>query len=143
MRTIVVERDRGDHSIGAIWRRCRLTCASREQLGSYLLGVLDPGHQAYLDFHLQAVACPFCQANLTDLQALQQKDAPQAQQRRRRFFQSSALFWMPESVINKATQNVEAKSPRTCGSSDIVTRVFDRYRPFETPRRRAWGWAVK
>ena len=90
LRQALQERDRGDHSLGAVWRRERLTCPTREQLGSYLLGVLDPDHQAYLDFHLQTVACPFCQANLTDLQALQQKDAPQAQQRRRRFFQSSA-----------------------------------------------------
>ena len=90
LRDVIQERDRGEHSIGAIWRRERLTCPTREQLGSYVLGVLDPDHQAYLDFHLQTVACPFCQANLTDLQALRQKDAPQAQQRRRRYFESSA-----------------------------------------------------
>jgi hypothetical protein len=90
LKAVMQDRDRGEHSIGAIWRRERLTCPTREQLGSYLLGVLDPDHQAYLDFHLQTVACPFCQANLTDLQALQQKEAPQTQQRRRRYFESSA-----------------------------------------------------
>ena len=89
LKVVLQERDRGEHSIGAIWRRERLTCATREQLGSYLLGVLDPDHQSYLDFHLQTVGCPFCQANLTDLQA-QQAAAPKAEQRRRRFFQSSA-----------------------------------------------------
>jgi hypothetical protein len=84
------ERDRGEHSIGAVWRRERLTCPSREQLGSYLLKVLDDGLQDYVAFHLQTVGCPFCQANLADLQALQQEPPPKAKERRRRYFQSSA-----------------------------------------------------
>jgi anti-sigma factor RsiW len=84
------ERDRGEHSIGAVWRRERLTCPSREQLGSYLLGVLDDGLQDYVAFHIQTVGCPFCQANLADLQALQQEPPPKAKERRRRYFQSSA-----------------------------------------------------
>jgi hypothetical protein len=33
-------------------------------------------------------------------------------------------FWMPERVISKATQKVEAKSPIMCGPSDIAL-VFD------------------
>ena len=32
-------RDAGVHSLGEIWRRHRLSCPSREQLGSFLLGV--------------------------------------------------------------------------------------------------------
>src|SRR5690606_20102214 len=35
-------RDAGLHSLGEIWRRHRLTCPTREQLGSMLLGVLEP-----------------------------------------------------------------------------------------------------
>ena len=35
-------RDAGVHSLGEIWRRHRLSCPSREQLGSYLLGVQLP-----------------------------------------------------------------------------------------------------
>jgi hypothetical protein len=83
------ERDRGEHSIGAIWRRQRLSCPSRDQLGSYLLQVLDSDLQDYIDFHLQTIACPFCLANLTDLQALQQEPEPQVRQRRQRIFDSS------------------------------------------------------
>jgi hypothetical protein len=86
------ERDRGEHSLGAVWRRERLTCPTREQLGSYLLQVLDEPVQDYVEFHLQTVACPFCLANLADLQALQQEHPPTARERRRRFFQSSAGF---------------------------------------------------
>ena len=86
------ERDRGEHSLGAVWRRERLTCPSREQLGSYLLQVLDDGLQDYIDFHLNTVGCPFCQANLADLEARQQEPAPKAKERRRRYFQSSAGY---------------------------------------------------
>lgn len=90
LREVLQERDRGDHSVGAIWRRERLTCPTREQLGSYLLEVLDPGYQKYLDFHLNVIACPFCQANLDDIKEHHQTAAPQAKQRRRRYYQSSA-----------------------------------------------------
>jgi anti-sigma factor RsiW len=92
LRQAMQERDRGEHSLGAVWRRERLTCPSREQLGSYLLGVLDDAVQEYVEFHLKAVGCPFCQANLADLQALQQEPAPKAKERRRRYFQSSAGY---------------------------------------------------
>lgn len=87
---VLQERDRGEHSVGAVWRRNRLSCPSREQLGSFLLQALEPAFQDYVEFHLQTVACPYCQANLADLQSRRQEAAPQAQQRRRRFFQSSA-----------------------------------------------------
>lgn len=92
LRQAMQERDRGEHSLGAIWRRERLTCPTREQLGSYLLQVLDESEQDYLDFHLHTIGCPYCTANLADLQALQQEPAPKARERRRRFFQSSAGF---------------------------------------------------
>jgi len=86
------ERDRGDHSLGAIWRRDRLTCPTREQLGNYLLQVLEDVEQDYLQFHLEVVECPYCVANLADLQAAQQEPAPQARERRRRIFQTSASY---------------------------------------------------
>src|SRR5271166_1457913 len=60
------------HTLGAIWHRARLTCPSREQLGSYLLDALDPELAAYLKFHIEVVECPFCQANLDDLKAQSQ-----------------------------------------------------------------------
>ena len=90
LRLVMQERDRGDHSVGAVWRRARITCPSREQLGSYLLEALDPEFQDYIKFHLENVACPFCLANLTDLQSLQKEVAPQVETRRRRYFHSSA-----------------------------------------------------
>ena len=59
LRLAMQERDRGDHSLGAVWRRERLSCPAREQLGSYLLQVLDDAQQDYIDFHIKTVACPF------------------------------------------------------------------------------------
>src|SRR5438477_10201450 len=92
LRGLIQERDRGEHSIGAIWCRERLSCPTREQLGSYLLKALDPAFQDYIDFHLHTSACAFCLANLADLQALRQESAPKAKERRRRFFESSAGY---------------------------------------------------
>jgi hypothetical protein len=92
LRSIMQERDRGEHSLGAIWRRNRLSCPTREQLGSYLLQALDDGFRDYIQFHLEMIACPFCLANLVDLKSLQQEAAPRSNERRRRIFESSAGF---------------------------------------------------
>ena len=90
LRLLAQERDRGEHSVGAIWRRQRLSCASREQLGNFLLGVLDTGEHDYVEFHLKTIGCAFCQANLADLQNQQKEAAAHVDKRRRRYFQSSA-----------------------------------------------------
>jgi len=90
IRDILSERDRGEHSLGAIWRRERLTCPTREQLGSFLLEVLEPDHQSYLSFHLNTIGCPFCQANLADLREHVEAPAQDSSKRRQRYYQSSA-----------------------------------------------------
>jgi anti-sigma factor RsiW len=82
-------RDHGTHSVGDSWRRWRLSCPTRHQLGSYLLGALAPSWAEYLDFHLQTVGCRFCAANVQDLrQSL--AATPEVQRRRQKFFESSA-----------------------------------------------------
>jgi hypothetical protein len=87
---LCAERDAGVHSLGAIWRRRRLTCPSRERLGSYLLGVLDEGESRFIKTHLELVECRPCRANVEDL-ARQQTEAPAAMTgRQRKYFQSSA-----------------------------------------------------
>lgn len=90
LRALMQEHDGGEHSVGAIWRRVRLTCPNREQLGSYLLDVLDSEQKEYIDFHLKTIGCAFCQANLADLKHQQEEAAPAKEQRRRRYFTSSA-----------------------------------------------------
>ena len=92
LHQVMQERDRGEHTLGAVWQRERLTCPSREQLGSYLLQVLDDDQQDYLDFHLNTIGCAFCLANLADLESLRQQPVPHARERRHRFFQSSAGY---------------------------------------------------
>ena len=90
LRNVIQELDRGEHSLGAVWRRQRLTCPSREQLGSYLLEALDKDHQDYVDFHLEIIGCAFCQANLTDLKSHQKSKSTETRKRRKRYFESSA-----------------------------------------------------
>lgn len=92
LHAVMQERDRGEHSIGAIWRRQRLSCPTRDQLGSYLLQVLETDLQEYIDFHLDTIACPFCLANLADLKGLKKESPPKANARRQRIFESSAGY---------------------------------------------------
>ena len=59
------------HTLGAIWKRGRLTCPNRQQLGTYLLDVLEPELADYIKFHIEVVECLYCQANLLDLERKQ------------------------------------------------------------------------
>src|SRR5512145_3293490 len=92
LQMLMQERDRGEHSLGAIWRRSRLTCPTRQELGSFLLGALDSDRQEYVDFHLHTIGCSYCLANLGDLHARQKEPPARAQARRKRFYESSAGY---------------------------------------------------
>lgn len=81
----------GLHTIGAIWRRNRLSCPSRSELGQYLLGTLEDKAADYIRFHLEEVGCRYCQANLADLQTASQVDQ-QPGKRRTKYFQTSAGY---------------------------------------------------
>ena len=86
-------RDAGVHSLGEIWRRHRLSCPTREQLGSYLLGVLSREAAGYVKFHVEIVQCRLCAANLDDLRAQQlASEADATTKRQHRYFQSSAGY---------------------------------------------------
>jgi hypothetical protein len=85
-------RDMGVHTLGEVWRRHRLSCPKRQQLGAYLLDALDTETANYIYFHLTEIGCRFCLANLEDLQAQKKADAAAAKKRRRRYFQSSAGY---------------------------------------------------
>ncbi len=90
---LVGQRDAGVHTLGAIWRRHRLSCPTREQLGSYLLEVLAAEHADYVRFHLEAIGCRYCNASLDDLrQQHEATDLDDSRTRRRRYFQSSAGY---------------------------------------------------
>jgi hypothetical protein len=87
----------GLHSLGAIWRRSRLTCPSRQQLGSLLLDALDPDLAAYLQFHIDVVECPYCQANLADLKGKAEPASNLSRTRQHRILQSSKHLLGDES----------------------------------------------
>jgi hypothetical protein len=89
---INARRDAGEHTLGEIWRNRRASCPSREELGSYLLGVLTDEAADYVAFHTGEVGCRCCQASLDDLGERQGNAvaAGDVELRRRRYFQSSA-----------------------------------------------------
>ena len=89
---INARRDSGVHTLGEIWRRHQLGVPGREELGSYLLGVLPEPHAEYIRFRLEVLKCPFTIANLNDLNAQQAEAMDQTSTRRQRYFQTSAGF---------------------------------------------------
>ncbi|MDV6029707.1 MAG: hypothetical protein F9B45_06280 [Phycisphaera sp. RhM] len=80
----------GLHTLGAIWRRGRLSCPLREELGQFLLETLSDEQSDYIRFHLETAECRYCQANLADLVAA--SDADRHVVRRRKYFQTSAGY---------------------------------------------------
>ncbi len=95
LSAINARRDAGVHSLGQIWRRHRLSCPTREQLGSYLMGALPDASADYLTFHLEKVGCRYCRANLADLEKLEAETPDTVQTRRQKYFQSSAGYLRP------------------------------------------------
>jgi hypothetical protein len=85
------QREQQGHSVSEIWRRGRLSCPSRHQLGSFLLGALPDELANYIEFHVQTVGCRLCLANLDDLREAA-RPGPEAERRRQKFFQSSAGY---------------------------------------------------
>lgn len=88
-------RDSGEHTVGEVWRRGRLSCPTRPQLQAFLSRSLEADWLNYVDFHLHTVGCRYCLANLDDLAATSSPTttttpAATAEQRRKKFFQSSA-----------------------------------------------------
>lgn len=90
--SVAATREAGVHGLGEIWRRHRISCPTRQQLGSYLLGAIDKANADYITFHLQTVQCRICLANLEDLQQQNQESQTAAQNRRRKYFQTSAGY---------------------------------------------------
>ena len=90
LAAILARRDSGIVSLGEIWRRHRLSCPTRQELGSFLLGVLADELAQYVMFHIEVVGCRYCQANLADLKNQQAEAQASVEHRRRKYFQSSA-----------------------------------------------------
>ena len=92
LASIHARRGAGVYSLGEIWRQRRLSCPSREQLGSYLLGALEKEHARYVAFHLEVIGCRYCQANLADLQSQHAGVEATAHGRRQKYFRLTAGY---------------------------------------------------
>jgi len=84
-------RDAGVHTLGEIWRRGQIGVPTRDEMGSYVLGVLEPERMDYIRFRLELLKCPFTLALYNDLVEQQSATAETAtQSRRRKYYESSA-----------------------------------------------------
>ena len=92
LAAINARRDAGVHTLGEIWRRHRVSCPTREQLGSFLLDALPEDLASYIKFHIEQVGCRFCSANLADMRRQQEEAAETVVHRRSKYFQSSAGY---------------------------------------------------
>ena len=73
-----------------VWEHARPSCPKRSTIGKYLLKTLDSEWHNYVEFHLSALGCRFCRANLQDLE---NKTAPdQSAPFKDRVFQSTVGF---------------------------------------------------
>jgi RNA polymerase sigma-70 factor (ECF subfamily) len=54
------------------WRRGRVSCPARHWLARHVAGALEGGQADYVRFHLEEMACEWCQANVDDLQRLEE-----------------------------------------------------------------------
>ena len=123
LASIHARRDAGVYSLGEIWRQRRLSCPSREQLGSYLSGTLEKEHARYVAFHVEVVGCRYCQANLADLQSQQAGAEETAHGRRRKYFQSSCRLLAgqeEESEAVRSDRNACAGTTRPCAFTHPV-----------------------
>lgn len=55
--------------VAQVWRRSRASCPARHWIARLLAGSLAAGPREYLEFHLEAIQCPWCIANRDDLEA--------------------------------------------------------------------------
>jgi hypothetical protein len=101
LASIHARRDEGIHTLGEIWRGRRLSCPTRHQLGTWLLGTIDEDFARYIAFHVELVGCRYCQANLADLRAQQDGAAQVVVTRRHKYFQSSAGYLKAEGGRRK------------------------------------------
>ncbi len=90
MARINGRRDAGMHTLGEIWRRNQIGVPSTEDLGKYLLGILEPEYLDYIQFRLEVLRCPYTLAALADLKQQQAESKTDVATRRRKFYNSGA-----------------------------------------------------
>jgi hypothetical protein len=101
LASIHARRGEGIHTLGEIWRGRRLSCPTRRQLGTWLLGTIEDDFARYIAFHVEVVGCRYCQASLADLRAQQDGAEQVVVTRRHKYFQSSAGYLKTEGGRRK------------------------------------------
>lgn len=81
--------------LGQVWQQYRPSCPKRNTIGAFLLETLEPDWRDYVDFHLNVLGCPFCQANFQDLH--EQNQAKSSQQLQQRILESTVGFLQKKS----------------------------------------------
>ncbi len=90
LQQLILTRDSGTHTIGEIWKRHRLSCPTREDLGRYILEAMSDEESTYIKIHIEVTECDVCRSNLDDLlHATLQANQAAINDRRGRYFQSS------------------------------------------------------
>jgi hypothetical protein len=90
VQQLMLSRDSGTHTIGEIWRRHRLSCPTREDLGRYILEAMSEAESLFIKIHIEVIECEVCRSNLDDLLHLSSQSQQAAiKDRRNRYFQSS------------------------------------------------------
>lgn len=84
---VIQTADRGDVTLGGMWRRGRWSCPPRGVWDAYVAGRLGDGLSQFLRFHVETVGCRICQANLNDLERNDRNT--ESDDRVRKIFQSS------------------------------------------------------
>ena len=85
-------RDAGVHSLGEIWRRHRLSCPTRDELGRYLMDAMTGEQAEFIRFHIEVSGCRFCAANAEDMRRRLEETRGAAQTRQKKYFDSSAGY---------------------------------------------------
>jgi RNA polymerase sigma factor (sigma-70 family) len=70
-----------DSLLTEIWETQRPSCPKRSTVGGFVLQTLDAPWQAYIDFHINRLGCPFCRANMEDLLQQNRHDPAPLRQR--------------------------------------------------------------
>ena len=89
-------RSSGKHTIGGIWRQNQIGVPSHDEMGSFLLGVLDDQHAEYIQFRVDVLKCPFTIALKTDLENQQSESEDKSVKRRKKIFESSVGLLSPK-----------------------------------------------
>jgi len=89
-------RSNGKHTLGGIWRQNQIGVPSHDEMGSFLLGVLDDQHAEYIQFRVDVLKCPFTIAMKTDLENQQSESEDKSVKRRKKIFESSVGLLCPK-----------------------------------------------